>query len=215
MHGGSVDLLGRRIDAFALHGHQFLQQILVDLGGRGERGVEDVRRAFHVAIGLGLDGAIARGAVHLALFEDLGEQGFFLVARNQRLDLLEQFGRLLHGRGRVFLEIRSQRRVAALDDGGRAADRGKVQAIPVGNQAFLGQRFGHHGARGRRHFIEAPHAYGSDQNGHCQDQDKADAQALADLDICDKAHGVFSLNKCIEDIFNSIWNFFILQIIHC
>ncbi|KAF1858517.1 hypothetical protein Lal_00015034 [Lupinus albus] len=184
-----VDRGGGGVDAGALHGDEVLQQALVFFRGRRERLVEDARRFLRVAVGLGLDGAVARRAVRLALFEDPREQIMFRTARrDQGLDLLEQFGGALHGGRRVVLEVGAERRIRALDDGGRAADRRVVQAVPVRDHALLRERYAHHRPGRAGDVGQAPRADGGDRHRHREDEGKAQAEAAADLHVCNESH---------------------------
>jgi hypothetical protein len=80
--------------------------------------VEDARRFLGVALGLGLDRTVARGAVDLALRQDALEQLMLRATfSNQLLDAFQQLCGFLDRVGGIRLEICAQRRVLALDDG--------------------------------------------------------------------------------------------------
>ena len=91
---------------------QVLQQVLVFLGGRREHLVEDARGFVRVAVGLGLDGAVARGAVQPCAARGSARTAPFLgplAAISGSICLSSSAASLDRG-GRVFLEVGAERR---------------------------------------------------------------------------------------------------------
>jgi hypothetical protein len=113
---------------------------LVHLCHWRERFVEDFLGQLLIAFGLGLHRGIRGGTVQLALLGEFVEQGLFFGTFDQGFDLLDQVGRLAGRRGRIFLEVLAQRRIAAADDGGGTADGAEDLRVPVkyGNMLIPG-----------------------------------------------------------------------------
>ena len=181
--GDGVDLARRRVDAGALVFQQVQHHLLVFRGGRYEGLFEHFIGGIDLRFALQLVDLVTRADIHLALFQQAREHGFFRRLVDQRLDLLLQFGRAGRRDFRFFGEIATERGIAAAGDGDGAAHGTVDTAIPVGNVTFLGQRLLHHDARGAGHVVQAPDADARNEHGKQQNHGKTESKADTDADV--------------------------------
>ena len=136
------------IETGALQAQQFTQKLQVFLSG-GHKSID--QRGFGFAgftIGLELADLVAAGDIGFADGHDLVHDLALRTLRDQWFDLLEHIGRTFGCRCRISRQKRHQTGIAALGYRRGACHSHTDIAVPVADQALLGQGLLHHLLRG-------------------------------------------------------------------
>ena len=169
----------RRVDAGALLVQQRLQAVQITTPRRLEIGAEEALGLGRLVGRLGLADGVAGRDVLLAGLRQRGKQRFFLGGFQQAFQLLLLRGGLARCLGVFCGEESRQRRIGAFGHSRRAAHAGVNGAVPVGHEAFLGQRLGHHGFGLFGHTLQSPCAHGQHRHDEKNQDSKRQGQPFA------------------------------------